>query len=154
MKDRKGFAATLTKSKIIAVVSISLLVLTGGRYAFTKLNGANCAGFYDIKYCVEYSPDSTFKYISERYWFYDRTRDKYYLKPAQVDIRHWIAKGPGRFGREDQKFARVKAVVNDSMIYLTKPVECRGCILTRPFSYNQLIQSLPNKTNKNTKKIP
>ena len=108
------------------------LIMIGSLYLYFALNKADSAGFYDVKYAVEYSPDSTFHYISEWYWFYDRVRDKYYLKPSQVDARHWIGKGPGSYGSQRQRFARIKGIINDSVIYLTKAIEFRGCILTVP----------------------
>ena len=125
------------KKKQILVLLIAL-VLIGGSYLYHSVNTAKQAGFYDVKYTVEYSPDSTFHYISERYWFYDRVRDKYYLKPSQVDVGHWIDKGPGRYGRTNQKYARIIGVINDSTFYLTPAIEFSGCILTVPkFDFTQ-----------------
>jgi hypothetical protein len=136
------------KNKLILSISAFMFVV-GGIYLHYLLIPAKVAGFYDIKYTVEYSPDSTFHYVSEWYEFYDRVRDKYYLKPSQVDIGHWIGKGPGTFGRSRQKYARIKAIVNDSTFYLTPPIKFMGCILSAPkfdftlskkkrtFTYNQ-----------------
>jgi len=128
----------MTRSKFIVAIFILALILIGGLYSYSVLNKADSAGFYDIKYTVEYSPDSTFNYISERYWFYDRVRNKYYLKPSQVDVGHWIDKGPGTYGSRNQKYARITCVINDSSFNLTRPIKFMGCILTAPkFDFTQ-----------------
>lgn len=125
------------KKKQILVLSIAL-ALIGGLYLYHSSNSAKPAGFYNVKYTVEYSPDSTFHFVSEWYEFYDRVRDKYYLKPEQVQCGYWIGKGPGTYGSERQRFARIKAVVNDSTFYLTRAIEFSGCILTVPkFDFTQ-----------------
>ncbi|MCC6866290.1 MAG: hypothetical protein IT280_09055 [Ignavibacteria bacterium] len=116
------------KLKIGFLLLFFSLILCG--IFFYPFNNAKLAGFYAVKYFVEYSPDSTFKYISERKEFYNRARDNYYLKPNQVDKAFWINKGPGVYGSDMQKFARIKAVVNDSTFYLTAPIKFMGCIFT------------------------
>lgn len=138
----------IMKKKHVWIFSIVLTFICS-IYLLLSMSSAKLAGFYDVRYSVEYSPDSTFHYVSARHDFYDRVRDRYFLKPEQVQCDYWIVKGPGLFGSSSQRFARIKAVVNDSTFYLTKPIEFSGCILTVPkfdftkskkkntFTYNQ-----------------
>ena len=116
--------------KFTVILVLGLLIF--GYFQYTFFNKAQLAGFYDVKYYVEYSPDSAFKYVSNRYEFYNRGKDKYYLKPEQVQAGHWIGKGPGLYGSNSQRFARIKGIINDSVFYLTEPIEFSGCILRVP----------------------
>jgi hypothetical protein len=109
-----------------AVIILTLSVLIKIYFVSDK---AIAAGFYDIQYVLEYSPDSTFQYISDSYMFYDRVRNRYYLKPSQIEVKYWINKGSGTFGSEMKKYARIKSITDDSITYLTEPIKFMGCIL-------------------------
>lgn len=125
---------TLKIYKNLYIVS-AILILIGCITIYSNLNQAELAGFYDVKYLVEYSPDSTFNYISNRFEFYDRVRNKYYLKPEQVQTNFWLGKGSGLYGSQSQRFGRIKGIINDSAFYLTTSIEFSGCILKYPIDH-------------------